>query len=52
MQIPISHGRRHMLSQNTGEDLPLPRGGSPPPQQTIPPERLLHLQRMEGLDAH
>ena len=36
MQMPISHGRPLVLSQNTGEDLPLPRGGRPRPSELSP----------------
>ena len=50
--MPLSHGRNLVLGQNTREDLPLPHGGPPSPKQTVPLEQLVHLGRMEGVDAH
>ena len=51
--MPLGHGHLLVLSQGTGEDLPLPHGGPPPPARLRAPlERLVHLQRMEGMDTY
>ena len=51
-QCPSETGAPPCSSKTQGKDLPLPHGGPPLPQRTVPLERLAHLRRMEGLDAH